>query len=463
MIAQPLIAQRGMSPALEQLRNEKDPAALKLKLEELGKGGEEELNLLTTYYRISGNNARADSLRKKIIARYPKGTLAFVEFQNTLYATQGGEEQEAYYLANKDRFPDNNSADRHYYSIAAAFARDRNLKKMKEYFSRIKDAAYRSTTTRLLARTVLTFDLNEAEAMCEPEVEALYIKGFPPERDTTITGLDERRPHYLEFMDMFSTILIRKGKFEKALKYAKAAYDNNTSKSDLRISNYAFLLYKTGRSREAFPLLADIVESGKANHLKDALKETFQQLNPEKDAEAYIKNVEKNMTIRIREETVKKLVNEATPAFTVKDINGRTVSLADLAGKIIVVDFWATWCGPCVKSFPAMQRVVNLYEKDSTVKFLFIHTWEKVSNPKADAITFLTRNNFKLDLYMDEKDARTGLNPAVNAFGVRGIPAKFVIDSNGRTRFKMTGFAGGDDAAVAELSTMIEIARAEKN
>ncbi|SMC56682.1 hypothetical protein [Pedobacter nyackensis] len=60
---------------------------------------------------------------------------------------------------------------------------------------------------------------------------------------------------------------------------------------------------------------------------------------------------------------------------------------------------------------------------------------------------------------MDLKDATTEKNPAVSLFGVAGIPAKFVIDGSGHIRFKMSGFGGTNDSAVAELSAMIELSR----
>lgn len=60
---------------------------------------------------------------------------------------------------------------------------------------------------------------------------------------------------------------------------------------------------------------------------------------------------------------------------------------------------------------------------------------------------------------MDTKDPKTTSNPAASAFDVKGIPAKFVIDGKGKTRFKLIGFSGGDDAAVAELSTMIDLVK----
>jgi hypothetical protein len=60
---------------------------------------------------------------------------------------------------------------------------------------------------------------------------------------------------------------------------------------------------------------------------------------------------------------------------------------------------------------------------------------------------------------MDVRNPETKKNPAVSSFGVDGIPAKFVIDGNGKIRFKTSGFAWPNEAAVKELSAMIELSR----
>ncbi|RZL46079.1 MAG: TlpA family protein disulfide reductase, partial [Pedobacter sp.] len=122
-----------------------------------------------------------------------------------------------------------------------------------------------------------------------------------------------------------------------------------------------------------------------------------------------------------------------------------------------VLDFWATWCGPCKASLPAMQKLVNKYKNNPDVKFLFIHTMEHTLTPKQEAIAYLKNNSFNLDLFMDLKDAKTKANPAASALKVVAIPAKFVIDGQGDIRFKLTGFYGGDDAAVAEVSAMVDL------
>src|ERR1700749_3607746 len=74
------------------------------------------------------------------------------------------------------------------------------------------------------------------------------------------------------------------------------------------------------------------------------------------------------------------MLNDKAPNFILKDINGKTVSLADYKGKVLILDFWATWCVPCRNSFPAVKMAVEKYKNDPDVKILFSDTRETESN-----------------------------------------------------------------------------------
>ena len=138
------------------------------------------------------------------------------------------------------------------------------------------------------------------------------------------------------------------------------------------------------------------------------------------------------------------------------------MQLSKLRGKVVVLDFWATWCGPCKRSLPAMKMTVDKYKNDPDVVFLFIHTWERGTAEQAnkDAKAYLHDHGFdEFHLVMDTVNPQTKKNDAVSAYGVDGIPAKFVIDKQGKIRFNISGFGGSDEDAVAELSAMIEMAK----
>lgn len=168
-----------------------------------------------------------------------------------------------------------------------------------------------------------------------------------------------------------------------------------------------------------------------------------------------------NKADALHKKLLAEMIGLPAPNFTLKDLDGNVVSLKDLKGKIVVLDFWSTWCVPCKKSFPAMQLAVNTYKNDASVKFLFIHTWETSKTPVEDVKKYIAQSGFNFQVLMDLKDG-TGRNAAVEDYGVSAIPAKFVIDKAGNIVFKLTGFTGTDAAALQEISERINLAKNHK-
>jgi thiol-disulfide isomerase/thioredoxin len=157
----------------------------------------------------------------------------------------------------------------------------------------------------------------------------------------------------------------------------------------------------------------------------------------------------------------KNMLNKPAADFTLTDLQGNRVQLADLKGKVVILDFWAVWCVPCKASFPAMQMAVDKYKNDTTVKFLFIHTWERTKTAAEDAKAYIASMKYRFQVLMDTKDPETKANKVVDSYNVVSIPTKFVIDEKGNIRFRLTGFDGSNEAAVDEISMMIDMVRAK--
>lgn len=119
------------------------------------------------------------------------------------------------------------------------------------------------------------------------------------------------------------------------------------------------------------------------------------------------------------------------PDFTAVDAEGREVTLADFRGKPVVLNFWASWCGPCQSEMPAFQAAFQRYGDD--VQFLMVNMTGMNGETREAATRLVTSEHYTFPVYFDQNSS------AARAYGVSSIPQTWFIAADGTVTARAMG------------------------
>ena len=146
---------------------------------------------------------------------------------------------------------------------------------------------------------------------------------------------------------------------------------------------------------------------------------------------------------------------ETAPDFVSNDLAGKPVRLSDYKGKTVVLDFWATWCGPCLASLPHTQEVAKKFKADGVVVLAVctsdtrakFEEWLKANQSKYPDIVFTCDPN-------ERGSANYGDRASLKLYGVSGIPTQYVINREGKVAASLVGYSAGDTRLESELGKL---------
>jgi thiol-disulfide isomerase/thioredoxin len=127
------------------------------------------------------------------------------------------------------------------------------------------------------------------------------------------------------------------------------------------------------------------------------------------------------------------------PAFTLASRAGGELTLAALKGKVVMINFWASWCGPCRQEFPALDAIYGKYQPMG-----FEMVGINVESEQADAEKFLGATPVRFPILFDPENKVSG------SYGVSAMPTTFLVDRQGRLRWQHRAYKPGDEAKYIE-------------
>jgi thiol-disulfide isomerase/thioredoxin len=150
----------------------------------------------------------------------------------------------------------------------------------------------------------------------------------------------------------------------------------------------------------------------------------------------------------------KERINKKLPEMTnLVNLKGESVPPSALEGKIVVIDFWATWCVPCMKEMPYLQAVYNRYKDNPKVMFMVINSGSQ--NTLEDARGWKGNKTYSFPVYY------TNEKLLGERFGFSVIPSTFITSTSGYIQFRNVGFEG--PAIEYKLATAIDLLLSELN
>ena len=132
-------------------------------------------------------------------------------------------------------------------------------------------------------------------------------------------------------------------------------------------------------------------------------------------------------------------IGEVAPDFTLKNMQGENQNLAEQRGKIIVINFWASWCGPCRQEMPILESFYDKYNK------LGVSVWGvNVEQENQAGRDFLKGLNLTFPIFFDET------NEISATYQVEAMPTTVIVDRNGKLRYAFKGFKPGFEKKYAK-------------
>ena len=422
---------------------------------------EEEYSLIVGWYTRLNQTEKVQKYTSIIRDNYPQGTFVQEERFREFYVTKDVDKKIMLLEKFKKDFPESDFTSAMHMYVCFTYRDRGEYIRIKEYLEKnpgeVNWSLYNNLAWGMAEKDI---ELGLAAEFAAKGVELAREERENPktEKPSYVTERERKKQADIGLgmsLDTYGFILLKLDRAGDALPALEEAVFLSKRKNIEINERYAETLVKSGSFEKAVEEIEKFIREGQnTSKMEDLFRQAYlQHTGNEKETSEQLLKLKKVANEKIIAELKEKMLDSPAPDFTLEDLEGQSISLADLKGKIVIIDFWATWCGPCIYSFPGMKQVVEKYRDDESIRFLFINSWERVEDWKKNATDFMTKNNYPFHVLLDTE------NKVITSFGVDGIPTKFIIGKKGKIRFKSVGFSGSADKLVEELSQMIEMLR----
>jgi thiol-disulfide isomerase/thioredoxin len=389
------------------------------------KAGEQKMTYAYHFLQKLGDQEAAQKLGKKIRRKYPHGMLVKEDVLNDFWESRDNlEAAEKNYarferLVNPASEEDVKALSYMATRLATAYGESGNWIKFDKYAGATASGLEVANTFNSLAwgmaRQAIntgTEDLQKALELSERSLELVESSmedpglGKPDILTTRQWGERLQNFHGM-FADTYALIQYQMGDFETALKYQEIALEKSPPQSPEFYERHAICVERVRGGAAAEALLADLIQKGMhTSAMKAQFKRLFLANNTLESAfDKHLALLEKQSLDQLRSKLAGQMLHRPAPDFKLTNLKGDEIRLSELKGKVVVLDFWATWCQPCIQSFSSMKKLMEKYTEEEVV-FLFINSWESGVEKEKGVSDFLKKNGFDhFNVPLDKDDA----------------------------------------------------------
>ncbi|MBE9600332.1 TlpA disulfide reductase family protein [Pedobacter sp. MC2016-24] len=426
------------------------------------------LNSVTAAFFTIGEK-RTDSVYKMVLQRYPNSEIAR-DFKISAIAREQDTglkiAQLEALLKQRDEQGNENAQQihkilfRHYASVGngdkSVYHASRSLgKKNPRTPEELKDIAGLLTANKLAPDTAIAYAEKSLKMVAQWPLGLIryfpeygYILPYVPESDR-LTGIAEAKS------TLYAIIALNKlylGNRTEALNFAAQAEKQGANRESL--IDVSKVYEQTGKPEQAFEALWQVLLKNPSDTAVIKLAKTnFSKFNNAEGAfTTKVKALEVLKNTQLKASLKKIMMHKPGPDLgKLMDLKGQAVTKEMMKNKIVILDFWATWCVPCMQEMPYLQKVYDKYKDHPRVMFMVVNSGAR--NTIKDAIGWEAKNpQYTFPLYFNN-DPDIG-----EKVGFTVIPTIAVLDQNGLMQFRTIGFEGAEleHKLAAQIDVLLE-------
>jgi thiol-disulfide isomerase/thioredoxin len=239
-----------------------------------------------------------------------------------------------------------------------------------------------------------------------------------------------------EWQGTVGWVYFNEGKLDEAQEKLEASLTlrEKSAENTIRLGRVYEAKGKTERAEQFYTDALSMFSSEEEHPAVKALRESYVRRHGNSEGlDAYMKPILVKDQERRKAEVLRARISSpgSIPAFSLTSLDGKTVTSEGLKGKILVINFWATWCGPCRRELPDYDKFYQKYKDDPNVVVLTVAT-DDADTPQESIQDFVSKHKYTFPVLLAPEWAKQNL--------IRPIPMTWFVDRNGNKVFQKIGY-----------------------